>query len=217
MVKRFLISIKAKLMPDRKFRKPRLWSNKELLNISGIFNGDVINVSGGEDVDKAGRKYKDYFSNARSYSISNYASEFRGFQGKEGEILLDLEKDLPADLIARWDVVLNHTTLEHIFDIDKAFQNLCLMSNDVVIVVVPWLQELHYGNGFKDYWRISPFALEKLFTKNALKLVHLRANDTRGTSVYILAVGSKNPDKWKETKEFSVNSDIFSSLGSKII
>ena len=69
-----------------------------------------MNVSAWKDVDKEGRHYSDYFSNASSYSITNYKAEARGFTGEEGEIFLDLEKDLPVGLIQRFDVVSNETS-----------------------------------------------------------------------------------------------------------
>ena len=38
------------------------------------------------------------------------------------KIFLDLTQPLPSDLIEKFDVVFNHTTLEHIFDIFFCFQ-----------------------------------------------------------------------------------------------
>src|SRR3989338_9207278 len=107
-MKRFLLKIKEKLLPERKFRKARIWSNKELKKISPIFKGSVINVSGWKDEDKRGDFYKNYFKNASSYAISNYKGD-TGFQNKEGEIYLDLEKELDKKLIGKFDVVFNHT------------------------------------------------------------------------------------------------------------
>ena len=39
---------------DRKFRVPRIWSNKELKKFASLFSGEIINVSGWMDNDKQG-------------------------------------------------------------------------------------------------------------------------------------------------------------------
>ena len=134
--------MKIPFLVDRKFRLPRLWSNAEIRKFAPLFQGDVVNVSAWKDVDKEGRKYRDYFTKARSYSITNYNADARGLQGVDGEIFLDLTAPLPAELKGKFDVVFNHTCLEHIFEVEKAFENLCLMSSDVVITVVPFLQQM---------------------------------------------------------------------------
>jgi hypothetical protein len=180
---------------DKKFRAARIWSNRVLKTIAPHCKGDVINVSAWKDEDKEGDHYKNYFSNASSYVISNYKSEARGFQGVENEFFLDLTIDLAPELHSKFDVVYNHTSLEHIFEVDKAFQNLCLMSKDLVIVVVPFMQEMHGDYG--DYWRFTPLCLSRLYKKNNTEMIYCNFNNEPNTSVYILAVGSKNPAKWK--------------------
>lgn len=182
---------------DKKFRVPRVWSNRELEKFSKLFNGNIVNVSGWKDIDKEGKHYKDYFTNCTEYWITNYKSEARGFQGdKENEIFLDLEKDLDENLYYKFDVVFNHTVLEHIFDINKAFENLCKLSNDTVIVVLPFLQEQHAEYG--DYWRFTPLTVQKLFEINGFHLKYINYNDAKDDSIYIFAIGSKIENKWQE-------------------
>lgn len=179
---------------NSRFRIPRIWSNQELKKIAHLFNGDIINVSAWQDKDKEGSYYKDYFSNAWSYSMSNYKTDARGYQGMENEIFLDLTADLKEELRGRYDVVFNHTTLEHIFEVDKAFSNLCAMTRDIVITVVPFMQEQHGDYG--DYWRFTPLCLKKMFLKNGMEMIYCTFNTEPNTSVYVLAIGAKNPVKW---------------------
>jgi len=179
---------------DRIFRLPRIWSNNELKQIAKVFTGSVVNVSGWKDEDKEGSNYKDYFTSADSYTITNYKTEACGFQGNEGEIFLDLEQPLPDNLCNKFDVVFNHTVLEHIFEIEIAFKNLCKMTRDVVILVVPFLQQMHTDYG--DYWRMTPLAVKRMFEKNNLHLQYLSFNGQRNASVYIFAIATKNPEKW---------------------
>ncbi len=179
---------------DKKFRLPRLWSNEELARFAPLFDGDVANVSGWKDEDKAGRHYRDYFTSARSYSITNYKSEARGFQGMEGEIFLDLTAPLSADLRGRFDVVFNHTALEHIYEMRAAFANLCAMTRDIAIIVVPFLQPMHSDYG--DYWRFSPQAVEKLWQENQLEPLYLSFNSHPKAAVYVFSIASRHPEKW---------------------
>jgi len=192
------------MIVDKKFRVPRIWSNRELEKFAHLFSGKAVNVSGWKDMDKEGKKYRDYFSNISEYWITNYKSEARGFQGnQENEIFLDLEQDLDESMHGKFDVVFNHTVLEHIFDVNKTFENLCHLSNDIVIVVVPFLQEQHADYG--DYWRFTPLAVEKLFQRNNIDMIYINYNDNKDNSIYIFAIGAKNKQKWKQIIDNSNN------------
>ena len=207
-----LRNLKNKYFPEKKFRAARIWSNVELKKISKLFAGDIINVSGWKDEDKQGGVYREYFSNAASYTVSNFGGE-RGYQGNE--IYIDLEAELPTELCAKYDVVFNHTTLEHVFNMQIAFKNLCEMSKDVVIIVVPFMQEMHFiENSFKDYWRFTPYAITSLFESNGMKTVYMAGDTSKDHSIYLLAVGSKHPQKWKD---IVFDPDIFKHFGNNII
>ena len=205
------------LLPDRFFvdpvhRLPRLWSNTQLAEIGELFDGDVVNVSAWRDSDKDGRFYRDYFPRARSYTLTNFETEKRGFQGTPGEVFLDLEKPLPAALRQRFDVAYNHTTLEHVYEFRRAFENLCALSRDVVITVVPWLQTVHSDYG--DYWRFSPMALARMFNDNGVTPARITWNTHKNASVYVFGVGVRDVEKWRAQFEFDHDpqSDAFFRL-----
>ena len=183
-----------RFQPGRRFRLPRVWSNGVLREIAPLFHGDVINVSGWRDEDKEGGKYRNYFTNARSYALTNYG----GFRGglSEGDISLNLEADLPAELHGCADVVFNHTTLEHVFDVFKAVSNLCSMTRDVVLVVVPAMQEEHTSESYGDYWRFMSGGIRKLFAVNGLTTIYLVSSPHRNSAVYHLCVASRVPERW---------------------
>ncbi|WP_127145479.1 hypothetical protein [Pelagibacterium montanilacus] len=188
---------------ERIHQAPRIWSNNELAHFSSLFNGDVVNVSAWRDEDKQGKRYKDYFSNATSYTITNFDADKRGLQGIDGELFLDLEKEMPHELIEKFDVVFNHTTLEHVYDFHKAFHNLCLMSKDIVIIVVPFVQQMHSDYG--DFWRFSPQAIHRMFEMEGLEVAHLSFNNDFHSSVYILCIATKNSERWREHFTFDVD------------
>jgi len=186
-----------KYLIDRKFRLPRIWSNRELSKFAQLFSGSVINVSAGEDIDKEGLHYRDYFVNADSYWTSNYApGSYRGYQGKDGELLIDLSKDVTFDYINKFDVVFNHTTLEHIYDVKKAFYNLCKLSKDVVIIVVPFAQVQHETESYKDYWRFTPEVIRCLFSDNGLRVIYESISPYKNAGIYLFYVASKQPGQW---------------------
>jgi hypothetical protein len=176
---------------------PRSWSNRELRLFASQFGGDVIHVSGWEDRDKDGGYYRDYFTNSRSYVISNIGGK-RGTSAAS-DIYLDLEQPVPPELIGKFDVVYNHTTLEHIFDLRGAFSRLCELSRDLVIVVLPFAQVEHWEQGsFLDYWRVTEFALERLFQENAFQALYISSNHNPVHPTYFFAIGTRQPDKWPQ-------------------
>jgi hypothetical protein len=183
------------IRPGRRFRVPRIWSNQLLRIIAPQLTGDVVNVSGWRDEDKEGGFYRDYFINAKSYVVTNFGG-YRG-EGSGGELSLNLEEELRPPLVGCADVVFNHTTLEHVFDVFKAVANLCRMTRDVAVVVVPALQEEHASESFGDYWRFTTGGLRKLFEVNGLRPVLMASTPYRRCAVYHLCVASRHPDRWK--------------------
>lgn len=176
----------------------REWSNAELRRFAHRFTGDAVNVSGWRDEDKQGAHYRDYFTGAASYTLTNYKADARGLQGLPGEIFLDLEAPLEAHLRRRFDLVFNHTALEHIYEFQTAFANLCEMSRDAVVIVVPWLQPYHGDYG--DYWRFSPLAVRRMYEANGLTPVYISYNEGWLTSVYIFAIGVRDPAAWADVE-----------------
>lgn len=177
----------------------RKWSNDELRKVAHLFDGDIVNVSGWEDKDKENGFYQDYFKNKHSYSITNLETGHRYSGDELEEISLDLTKTLPVKLKSKFDVVFCHTTLEHIFEVEKAFQNLCLMTKDIVIVIVPFIQQQHEAPqyNFKDYWRFTPSCIRKLFEINNVETIYEATNSAPGYVNYLFYIGSKKPEKWK--------------------
>ncbi|MBO6606955.1 hypothetical protein [Psychroserpens sp.] len=181
---------------DRVYRLPRVWSNRELSKFAHLFKGSVANVSGWKDIDKEGKHYKDYFTNASEYVITNYLSEVKGIQDADKEIFLDLTKPVPKELINRFDVVFNHTVLEHVYEVHQAFENICLMTKDIAIIVVPFLQEMHADYG--DFWRFTPLTMDRLFNENAMEMMYCSFNSHENASVYLFCIATKNKNKWQD-------------------
>jgi hypothetical protein len=181
---------------DRTARLARHWSNRHLRLIAPLFTGRVVNVSAWDDRDKQGGTYRDYFANAASYEYTNYSGD-RGVQNMPGEHFLDLTAPLPEAMKARFDVVFNHTTLEHVFDVRTAFANLCGMTTDVVITVVPFAQLQHEATTWKDYWRFTPTCMRALFAAHGLEVVYESCNEDRNAATYLVHAATRRPDHWR--------------------
>ncbi len=179
----------------KKFRAARVWSNQQLKEFAYIFSGSIVNVSAWKDQDKEGNTYRNYFVNADKYSITNYGGTNGQSEGlvPYEEYELDLLQPLSKELFHKFQTVFNHTTLEHVYDNRQAFRNLCDMATDAVIVVVPWVQEVHVETGsYDDYWRYSPYAMEKLYEENGYSMVVCRYNNDFDTAVYLFCIGIRN-------------------------
>jgi len=181
------------MLVDRRYDIARRWSNRELRKLAPLFAGAVVNVSGWDDRDKEGSKYRTYFTAATSYRRTNYAGKC-GYQGDPDEEPLDLTQALPDRLRGRFDVVFNHTTLEHIFDVRAAFSNLCALSRDVVIVVVPFSQVQHETDSFGDFWRFTPTCLRRLFADEGFTVIYEAESPHRDAAIYLLFVASRHPE-----------------------
>lgn len=175
--------------PDLRFRAARIWSNNELKKFAQLFSGKIVNVSAHDDSDKEGKFYKDYFTGADEYQKTNYSPDAIL---PEGEIYLDLEKELPSHLKQKYDVVFNHTTLEHVYNCRNAFKSFCEMSRNAVIVVVPFLQQFHGFKDYNDYWRFTPEAMRNMYEENGISLRYCSANAAFHSAIYIFCIGYRD-------------------------
>jgi hypothetical protein len=180
---------------------PRLWSNAMLQRIGPLCTGHVVNVSAWKDLDRDDRnprRYREYFPHCRSYTITNAAGA-RGLEdAPQPCIPLDLREPLPDALRQRFDVVFAHTVLEHVFEMPQAVRGLAELSSDLVIVVVPFAQPVHFEPGsFGDYWRFTGMSLDGLFTPHGVRPVWSAMNVQPWWSIYLVWVGSRDPDLWR--------------------
>ncbi len=200
---RILRAVAIRVLP--KANNPRVFSNVLLHKYASYFSGDIINVSGWDDRDSEGDYYQNYFENRKRYTVSNVGISDKGFGSLagslEGKNIEEIEIDLTATLTearkGAFDVVFNHTVLEHIFEFDVAFKNLCDMSRDAVIIVVPLLQQIHIAGSFGDYWRPTTLAIMKQFKKNGLTPLVIATNDQPFFPVYCFAIAVRNPEKYE--------------------
>jgi hypothetical protein len=198
----------ANRLLDKKYIRPRNFSNEMLRVYAPYFGGKVLNVSGWKDEDGEGGRYKSYFKKATSYFLSNIEGHKKGLGASGGEyqeIELDLLKEIPDNLKNSFDTVFNHTTLEHVYDFVPAFRRVCELSKDVVIIVVPVMQQIHNSEDFGDYWRPTTMAIAKLFKENGLEPLVMKCNDQPFAPIYCFAIASRNMAQYKDKLEKNID------------
>lgn len=196
---------------------PRHFSNSLLKHYAPVFTGSVVNVSGWKDEDQNGSHYKGYFTNATSYAISNADESSKGKGSNNDEFEVDLNVPINDELKEKYDVVFNHTTLEHVYELKTAFRNLCEMSRDVVILVVPVLQQIHFSEGYGDYNRLTTMGIVKSFEENGFETVVLQTNEQQFASIYCFAIAVRDYSKYKDVFEKNIDLSMGGDLwGSKL-
>ena len=178
---------------------PRKWSNDELKKLAPYFTGRIINISGGKDLDKENEKYNHYFVNSDSFTVANYPTQYPD-KCQANDLFLDLSVPLEdgSPFLAAYDVVFTHTVLEHIYELNTAVSNLCKISKDIVITVIPFIQAFHQNEEYyHDYWRISPYSIYNLFKDNGFDTVYCKWNNDPIGNIYLFHIASKKKENWE--------------------
>ena len=207
----FLVLAKARKILKRR-ESARKFSNRVLKQYLKHFSGNIINVSGWEDSDKENNLYKNYFGSIEKYVISNIKGDHGMPKTKTLDsdlIYLDLEKPIADNLRNQFDVVFSHTVIEHIYNTQIALGNLAELSSDVIIIVVPFSQSVHYTNSYSDYVRLTPYYLNRFFEEKKFTTLLCCANEQPFDNVYLIYIASKYPNRYQDFfKNAPLNFDI---------
>lgn len=174
---------------------PRSWSNDELrFVLSHCPKGArIVNVSGWQDRDKEGGLYKDYFPTPALYHISNYEGDAARGAAAQTDLVIDLTKSLSVAYENQYDIVFNHTVLEHLEDPTFAFAQIGKLTTDLIVTVVPFKQKLHFEYGmFGDYYRFTPFSMRRLHAQNGFSVLYEAYTPRPSLDVYLLYVGARD-------------------------
>jgi hypothetical protein len=190
LVNRRSTALLQRLTPEL---QPRVWSNRQIEAVAAAVSGDVVHVSAWRDDDKEGRRYRDYFGQARSYATTNVGG-LRG-EGAADSILLDLAEPLDPSLRGRFDLVFNHTTLEHVYALDTAIANLCALSRSDLLLVVPFMQVEHWERpSYGDFWRIGAHGLRQACIAHGFEVLSLTSNHNPAWPIYYCLHARRLPD-----------------------
>ncbi len=176
---------------------PRRWSNAELRRWGRLYDGAIVNVSAWRDEDKEGGRYRDYFPHATSYAMTNYWGSASENDGHPEAKFFDIQNETPSEMRGRFDVVLAHTVLEHVYDVRLAIANIAAPTRDTMILIVPFAQDEHYtGSLYGDYWRMTPLGMKRAVEEQGLSLLYVASNDTPWYPIYLFCIASRRPEKW---------------------
>jgi len=192
--------------------EPRAWSNAEIGPIAAAVTGDVVHVSAWLDEDKHGRTYRDYFSHARSYSTTNVGGQ-RGDVGT-ADFHLDLSMPLAPELVQAYDFVFNHTTLEHVYEVQTALDVLFGLTRSELLVVVPFMQVEHWERpSFADHWRMTRFGLTQACLDRGFEIVSLTSNHNAVWPIYYCLHARRRPEGTPPATDLWTDSDAEDGFG----
>jgi SAM-dependent methyltransferase len=136
----------GKISPERRM------SNEIIRRWAANVTGDVLSVGSGGDIDKEGKRYKDYFVSASSYTTSDI----------DYAMGCDLELDIrwcPQVRDCVYDCVFASGVLEHVDDYHGAVREAwrILKPGGTLLVGVPFQQPVHRAPN--DFWRWTEYGL----------------------------------------------------------
>lgn len=121
----------------------------------GLENIDILEI-GIDGDDKPSGSHK-YFGEGNRWDTMDFLDK------TEPDYLFDITgfDDLPNK---KWDLIICIQTLEHIFDIHRAFRNISDMvkPGGYVILDNPWHNQYHTTDDYDDYWRMSLVCMARL-------------------------------------------------------
>lgn len=155
-------------MPSRSRVISNRWLKKEAQKITG----DVLSVGSMFDADGEGGFYRQYFSNARSYTTSD-VTDVDGCLDR----VLDV-RDMKEVKNGTYDCLFVCGVLEHVDEVFKAVDEITrvLKKGGVLLLGVPFRQAIHSVP--HDYWRFTPFGVGYLL-KNRYEIDEILPIDNR--------------------------------------
>lgn len=137
--------------------RARINSDKIIREISEkTKNKNILEIGSGKKVDNEYcYSYKKYFEKNNRFLCSDVNREF-------GHRVIDITD---MDIKNKFDMIICLNVLEHVYDYQKAVDNLqrALKKGGELIVFIPYLYPLH--DTPHDYFRFSEYALRRVFSK----------------------------------------------------
>lgn len=117
--------------------------------------GDVLSLGSGGDRDGGGRRYRDYFSRASSYTTSEVNGD------DSCDLYLDV-RAMPSVQDASYDAIFCSGVLEHVDDCQAGVRECwrILKPGGVFLVGVPFQQKIHRAP--QDFHRFTEFGVRYL-------------------------------------------------------
>lgn len=152
--------------------RARTLSDAVLARWAPAITGDVLSVGAAADRDGAGRRYRDYFRAARSYTTSEVAPT------AGCDLVLDV-RAMPSVPDGSYDAVFCGGVLEHVDDCHAAVRECAriLRPGGIFLVGVPFAQRLHRAP--QDFWRFTRHGVEYLLRAFDIEAIEAIGPDPR--------------------------------------
>jgi SAM-dependent methyltransferase len=134
--------------------------------------GDVLSIGSAGDRDGGGRRYREYFRAARTYTTSEVES-------RPGcDLVLDV-RAMPSVADGSYDVVFCSGVLEHVDDCQAAVAEChrILRPGGLFLVGVPFAQRLHCMP--RDFWRFTEYGVRYLLRAFAVEAIEAIGDDPK--------------------------------------
>lgn len=152
--------------------RARSLSDVVLARWAPAVTGDVLSIGSGSDADGAGRRYRDYFRAATSYTTSEVVAV------PGCDLVLDV-RAMPEIADASFDAVFCSGVLEHVDDCHAAVRECAriLRPGGFFLVGVPFQQRLHRVP--QDFWRFTEFGIRYLLRAFTIEAVEAIGTDPK--------------------------------------
>jgi len=163
IIKKFFYFFKHEIL---RFKSNRYISNKLLKNFCKLADGNVLNIGSGNDNDKTGDFYKNYFKKCKSYTTLEY-------EEGQSDLVADIQ-NMPIVKDNSFDFIFCIWVLEHVENLDLALKeiNRILRKSGKFLFTVPL--NVSYHGYPQDYWRFSSEDIKEMLKKNNFEILELK-------------------------------------------
>jgi SAM-dependent methyltransferase len=149
----------------------RIESNRWLAAQAATIQGRVLSIGSMDDKDGEGKRYRDYFAKASSYTTSEHIP----YPGCE--LVIDV-RQMPQLADASYDCVFCSGVLEHLDDYEAGMREIARITRPggSLLLGLPFRQGLHLKP--TDYWRFTEFGIRVLLERNGFQVDELTPIDT---------------------------------------
>jgi len=164
--------------------KARTLSDAVLLKWSAAVRGDILSIGSADDRDGRGRRYRDYFPHARSYTTSEVTPG--------ADLVLDV-RSMPSIADGAYDAIFCSGVLEHVDDCHAAVAECyrVLRPGGLFLVRVPFNQRLHRVP--QDFWRFTPYGLQYLLRAFTIEAIEAIGDDPKHPWTYWVRARKATP------------------------
>jgi len=149
----------------------RIESNTWLAARTAEIAGTVLSIGSMDDKDGQGRRYREYFAKASSYTTSEHIP----YPGCD--LVIDV-RNMPQIADATYDCVFCSGVLEHVDDYEAGMREITriLKPRGTLLLGLPFRQTLHLAP--TDYWRFTEFGIRVLLDRHGYRAEEVTPIDT---------------------------------------